>query len=116
MSDDADGVHELVDAASVAARREVVQAVAALAVSPLDEQAADLMRAALTRATSPAVKRAADRIGASRGKAAARRAALVCLQSAAKEETAVVTPVSEAGGSVQVSPAVGIGVAVGDVG
>lgn len=115
MSDDADGVHELVDAACVAARREVVQAVAALAVSPLDEQAADLMRAALTRATSPAVKRAADRIGASGGKAAAKRGALVCLPPAAEEESAIVPPVSEArGSSVQMSPAVGVG--VGDVG
>ena len=115
MSDDADGVHELVDAASVAARREVVQAVAALAVSPLDEQAADLMRAALTRATSPAVKRAADRIGAARGKAAAKRACAGVPAASCRGGVGDRSAVSEArGSSVQVSPAVGVG--VGDVG
>ena len=112
MSDDANGVHELVDAATVhAARREVVQAVAALAVSPLDEQAADRMRTALTRATSPAVKRAAGRIGSSRRTAAANRAALVCLPPAVDDESAVASPVSELDESYQLPS-----VKIGDVG
>lgn len=97
MSDDADGAHELVDAATVhAARRDVVQAVAALAASPLDEQAADRMRAALARATSPTVQRAAGRITAPRRTSAAgSRAPLVGLPAAAVEEPAgshVLTP------------------------
>lgn len=109
MSDDADGVNELVDAATVhAARRDVVQAVAALAVSPLDEQAADLMRAALTRATSPAVKRAVGRIGSSRGTPAAKRAALVCLPPAIDEEPVTALPVPEPD-AYQLSLAAGLG-------
>jgi hypothetical protein len=79
MTDAADGVHELVDAANVFARRDVVQAVAALAASPLEEQAADRMRAVLTRATSPT---AAGRTGSSRSAAATKKTSLVCLPTA----------------------------------
>ena len=102
MSDDAVGAHELVDAATVhAARRNVVQAVAALAASPLDEQAADRMRAALARATSPTVQRAVGRITSPRRTpAVGRRAGLVGLPAAAAVEPA---------GSHALRPAVGLG-------
>ena len=100
MSDDADGAHELVDAATVhAARRDVVQAVAALAASPLNEQAADRMRAALARATSPTVQRAAGRITAPRKTApVGGRAALVSLPAA-----------EEPAGSHALAPVAGLG-------
>jgi broad specificity polyphosphatase/5'/3'-nucleotidase SurE len=54
---------ELADAATVHAAREgVVHALAPLAASPLDEQAADQMRLALAKATSPVVREALRRL------------------------------------------------------
>ncbi|WP_216610089.1 hypothetical protein [Cellulosimicrobium protaetiae] len=54
---------DLVDAAAVhAAREEIVQALGPLAASPLDEDAAGLMRSALERAQSPAVRSAVRRM------------------------------------------------------
>lgn len=54
---------DLADAAEVlAARDAIVDAVASLAASPLDEPAAGAMRAALDRAASPVVRRAIGRL------------------------------------------------------
>lgn len=54
---------ELDDAATVHAAREgVVHALAPLAASPLDEQAAAQMRQALAKATSPRVREALRRL------------------------------------------------------
>lgn len=110
MSDDVEGAPELVDAATVhAARRDVVQAVAALAASPLDERAADRMRAALARATSPTVQRSVGRIIPPRRPPGAKRAALVGLPAAAVEESPIAVPASKVGGAHQLSAADGVG-------
>lgn len=54
---------DLADAATVHAAREgVVHALAPLAASPLDEQAAARMRQALAKATSPRVREALRRL------------------------------------------------------
>lgn len=110
MSADVEGAPELVDAATVhAARRDVVQAVAALAASPLSERAADRMRAALARATSPTVQRAVDRIASPRRPPAAKRATLVGLPPATEEEPGIAVPVSAPGGAHQLGLADGFG-------
>lgn len=112
MSDDADGAHELVDAATVhAARRDVVQAVAALAASPLDEAAADRMRAALARATSPTVQRAAGRIGSARGRSTAKKAALFGLPNEAglPDEAPTAAAFGSRPASYQPRPTAGLG-------
>lgn len=110
MSDDVEGAPDLVDAATVhAARRDVVQAVAALAASPLDERAADRMRAALARATSPTVQRAVGRIAPPRRSSAAKRAALVGLPAAAAVEPLIPVPASGPGAVYQLSLADGLG-------
>lgn len=107
MSDDADGVHELGDAATVhAARRDVVQAVAVLAASPLDEQAADRMRVALARATSPTVQRAVGRISPTRERSTAQKAALVGLP--AVDETPTIAALGAMPASYQ-RPTAGLG-------
>lgn len=55
MDEDVPGAGELADAALVhSARREVGQAIAALAARPLDEAAAERMRHALTAVSGPA--------------------------------------------------------------
>lgn len=63
MNTAARDARELADAATVHAAREgVVHALAPLAASPLDEQAADQMRLALAKATSPKVREALRRL------------------------------------------------------
>lgn len=63
MNASARDVRELADAATVHAAREgVVHALAPLAASPLDEQAAAEMRLALAKATSPKVREALRRL------------------------------------------------------
>ncbi|GAA1435919.1 hypothetical protein GCM10009616_34370 [Microlunatus lacustris] len=110
MSSDADGVHELVDAATIhAARRDVVQAVAVLAASPLDERAADRMRAALSRAASPAVQGAVGRIGTSRATTPAKKTSLVCLPAAVNEERAASSPSAELDTPQQLRAVAGLG-------
>lgn len=110
MSDDVEGAPELLDAATVhAARRDVVQAVAALAASPLNERAADRMRAALARATSPTVQRAVGRIAQPRRSSTATRAALVGLPAAAAAEPLTSVPAPGPGAAHQLSAADGLG-------
>ncbi len=63
MSSKDPAAQELADAAAVyAAREEIIRALGPLAASPLDERAADGMRAALERVQSPAVRRAVRRL------------------------------------------------------
>lgn len=110
MSDDADGLYELVDAATIhAARRDVVRAVAALAASPLDERAADRMRAALSRAASPTVQGAVGRIGTQCATAAVKKASLVCLPTAVDKERPVSSTSAELATPLQLRPSAGLG-------
>lgn len=79
---------ELDDAATVHAAREgVVHALAPLAASPLDEQAAVQMRQALAKATSPKVREALRRLVATpRATGGASRPLLTAVPSTAGRE------------------------------
>ena len=63
MDEAAPGARDLADAAAVlAAREEVIAALAPLAACPLDVRAGEAMRAALTRVSSPALRAALHRL------------------------------------------------------
>jgi hypothetical protein len=80
MTMDAVGGRELADAAAVhSARQNVVHAIASLAAQPLDEGAAEQMRAALARASSPSVQQARTRLTTS---LQGPRPVLVCIPTA----------------------------------
>ena len=90
---------ELTDAATVHAAREgVVHALAPLAASPLDEQAAAQMRQALAKATSPRVREALRRLVATPPRSS-QRPALVAVPSTAggggQDRPAQATPVPD---------------------
>lgn len=106
-------VRELTDAATVHAAREgVVHALAPLAASPLDEQAAARMRQALAKATSPGVREALRRLVATPPRRPQRPPLSAVLSTTGGDSgTARPTPTTPAPGLRQSTPELAGGVA-----